>query len=110
MIGFNRPNAFHARDQHHFHCHRAAKSSRVELLSGIQSVSRKLPPITALEICPHFQLLQLNVLKSAGSANIPLQLRNVKPIEGLITTDEIAAARRDWRGACEDFHRHAANR
>lgn len=40
----------------------------------------------------------------------PELLRNVKPIEGLITTDEIAAARRDWHGACEDFHRHAANR
>jgi hypothetical protein len=40
----------------------------------------------------------------------PELLRNVKPIEGLITTDENAAARRDWHGACEDFHRHAANR
>lgn len=40
----------------------------------------------------------------------PELLRNVKPIDGLITTDEIAAARGDWHGACEDFHRHAANR
>ncbi len=40
----------------------------------------------------------------------PELLRNVKPIEGLITTDEIASARRDWHGACEEFHRHAANR
>lgn len=40
----------------------------------------------------------------------PELLRNVKPIDGLITTDEIAAARRDWHGACEAFHRHAANR
>lgn len=40
----------------------------------------------------------------------PELLRNVKPIDGLITTDEIAAAHRDWHGACEDFHHHAANR
>lgn len=40
----------------------------------------------------------------------PELLRNVKPIDGLITTDEITAARRDWHGACEAFHRHAANR
>ncbi|AYM60613.1 hypothetical protein [Agrobacterium fabrum] len=40
----------------------------------------------------------------------PELLRNVNPIDGLITTDEIEATRRDWHGACEAFHRHAANR
>ena len=40
----------------------------------------------------------------------PELLRNVRPVDGLATTEEIAAAQRDWHGACEDFHRHAANR
>lgn len=40
----------------------------------------------------------------------PELVRNVNPIDGLITTDEIEATRRDWHRACEAFHRHAANR
>ena len=40
----------------------------------------------------------------------PELLRNVTPIEGLIAPEEIEFARRDWNGACDAFHRHAANR
>lgn len=40
----------------------------------------------------------------------PELLKNVKPIEGLIEPEEIEAASRDWHGACDAFHRHAANR
>ena len=40
----------------------------------------------------------------------PELLKNVKPIEGLIAPEEIEAASRDWHGACDAFHRHAANR
>jgi integrase len=40
----------------------------------------------------------------------PELLKNVRPIEGLIAPEEIAFATRDWNGACDAFHRHAANR
>lgn len=40
----------------------------------------------------------------------PELLKNVRPIEGLIASEEIEFARRDWHGACDAFHRHAANR
>ena len=40
----------------------------------------------------------------------PELLKNVRPIEGLIAPEEIEFARRDWHGACDAFHRHAANR
>lgn len=37
-------------------------------------------------------------------------LRNVRPIAGLVEQEEIDFAARDWHGACDAFHRHAANR
>ncbi|UPA26736.1 hypothetical protein [Shinella oryzae] len=40
----------------------------------------------------------------------PELLKNVRPIDGLIAPEEIAFATRDWHGACDAFHRHAANR
>lgn len=40
----------------------------------------------------------------------PELLRNVRPIDGLIAPEEIEFAARDWHGACDAFHRHAANR
>jgi hypothetical protein len=40
----------------------------------------------------------------------PELLKNVRPIDGLIERDEIEFATRDWNGACDAFHRHAANR
>ncbi len=40
----------------------------------------------------------------------PELLKNVRPIEGLIAPEEIEFAARDWHGACDAFHRHAANR
>ncbi|MET3616147.1 integrase [Rhizobium aquaticum] len=40
----------------------------------------------------------------------PELLKHVKPIEGLIAPEEIELALRDWHGACDAFHRHAANR
>ncbi|WP_418137871.1 hypothetical protein [Agrobacterium sp. El2ro-1b] len=40
----------------------------------------------------------------------PELLRNVTPIEGLIEQEEIEFAAGDWHGACDAFHRHAANR
>ena len=40
----------------------------------------------------------------------PELLKNVRPIEGLIAPEEIEFASRDWHGACDAFHRHAANR
>jgi hypothetical protein len=40
----------------------------------------------------------------------PELLKHVKPIEGLIAPEEIEFATRDWHGACDAFHRHAANR
>jgi len=40
----------------------------------------------------------------------PELLRAVKPIKGLIEQEEIEFAVRDWHGACDAFHRHAANR
>ena len=40
----------------------------------------------------------------------PELLKNVRPIEGLIAPEEIECASRDWHGACDAFHRHAANR
>ncbi|WP_200847760.1 hypothetical protein [Rhizobium sp. 18055] len=40
----------------------------------------------------------------------PELLKNVRPIEGLIAPEEIEFATRDWHGACDAFHRHAANR
>lgn len=40
----------------------------------------------------------------------PELLKNVRPIDGLIAPEEIEFASRDWHGACDAFHRHAANR
>ncbi|MCJ8151733.1 hypothetical protein [Shinella sedimenti] len=40
----------------------------------------------------------------------PELLKNVRPIDSLIAPEEIAFAQRDWHGACDAFHRHAANR
>lgn len=40
----------------------------------------------------------------------PELLKNVRPIEGLIALEEIEFATRDWNGACDSIHRHAANR
>ena len=40
----------------------------------------------------------------------PELLKKVQPIEGLIAQEEIEFATRDWHGACDAFHRHAANR
>ncbi len=40
----------------------------------------------------------------------PELLKKVQPIEGLIAPEEIEFAARDWHGACDAFHRHAANR
>ncbi len=40
----------------------------------------------------------------------PELLRNVRPIAGLVEQEEIDFAARDWHGACDAFHRHAANR
>ncbi|QLL64262.1 hypothetical protein [Sinorhizobium mexicanum] len=40
----------------------------------------------------------------------PELLKDVRPIEGLIAPEEIEFASRDWHGACDTFHRHAANR
>ncbi|WP_184345214.1 hypothetical protein [Rhizobium sp. N122] len=40
----------------------------------------------------------------------PELLRNVRPIAGLIEQEEIDFSARDWHGACDAFHRHAANR
>jgi len=40
----------------------------------------------------------------------PELLKTVRPIEGLITPEEIEFASRDWHGACGTFHRHAAKR
>ncbi|QCL97720.1 hypothetical protein EXN32_20620 [Agrobacterium tumefaciens] len=40
----------------------------------------------------------------------PELLQNVRPIAGLIEAEEINFAARDWHGACDAFHRHAANR
>ncbi|MBB4105811.1 hypothetical protein [Allorhizobium borbori] len=40
----------------------------------------------------------------------PELLKSVRPIDGLIEREEIEFAARDWHGACDAFHRHAANR
>jgi hypothetical protein len=40
----------------------------------------------------------------------PELLKTVRPIEGLIAPEEIEFAARDWHGACDAFHRHAASR
>ncbi|WP_206427942.1 hypothetical protein [Rhizobium sp. CIAT894] len=40
----------------------------------------------------------------------PALLQNVRPIEGIIAQEEIEFAARDWHGACDAFHRHAASR
>lgn len=40
----------------------------------------------------------------------PELLNTVRPIEGLVAPEEIEFAARDWHGACDAFHRHAANR
>jgi hypothetical protein len=45
-----------------------------------------------------------------GIRQHPELLRNVRPIEGLIAHEEFEFAARDWHGACDAFHRHAANR
>jgi len=40
----------------------------------------------------------------------PELLQSVRPIAGLIEQEETDFAARDWHGACDAFHRHAANR
>ena len=40
----------------------------------------------------------------------PELLRNVRPIAGLVEQEDIDFATRDWHGAWDAFHRHAANR
>jgi len=40
----------------------------------------------------------------------PELLQNVRGITGLIEREEIEFAARNWHGACDAFHRHAANR
>lgn len=40
----------------------------------------------------------------------PELLQHVRPVEGLIAQEEIDFAIRDWHGACDAFHRHAATR
>lgn len=40
----------------------------------------------------------------------PELLKHVRPIDGLIAPEEIEFASCDWHGACDAFHRHAANR
>lgn len=58
----------------------------------------------------------LMVAQALSHANVgwirqpPELLHNVRPIAGLIEQEEIDFAARDWHGACDAFHRHAANR
>ena len=40
----------------------------------------------------------------------PELAHNVKPVPGLISAEEIAAAQKDWHAACEICFRHAAHR
>ena len=40
----------------------------------------------------------------------PELLKHVRPIDDLIAPEEIEFASRDWHGACDAFHRHAADR
>tara|TARA_B100000378_G_scaffold32803_1_gene24549 strand:- start:402 stop:587 length:186 start_codon:yes stop_codon:yes gene_type:complete len=40
----------------------------------------------------------------------PELLQKVRPIEGLISPEEIELASRDWHDACDAFHRHAGYR
>lgn len=40
----------------------------------------------------------------------PELIERVVPIEGLVTADEIAFAKRDWHACCDAFHKHARNR
>jgi hypothetical protein len=40
----------------------------------------------------------------------PELLQNARPIAGLIEQEGVEFAARDWHRACDDFHRHAANR
>ncbi len=40
----------------------------------------------------------------------PELITRVVPIDGLVTEDEIAFARRDWHACCDAFHAHARNR
>lgn len=40
----------------------------------------------------------------------PELIKRVVPIDGLVTEDEIAFAKRDWHACCDAFHAHARNR
>lgn len=40
----------------------------------------------------------------------PELIQRVVPIDGLVTEEEIAFARRDWHACCDAFHAHARNR
>ncbi|KQR36142.1 hypothetical protein ASF91_21405 [Rhizobium sp. Leaf155] len=40
----------------------------------------------------------------------PELTKRVVPIDGLVTEEEIAFARRDWHACCDAFHAHARNR
>ncbi len=40
----------------------------------------------------------------------PELIERVVPIEGLVTAEEIAFAKRDWHACCDAFHKHARNR
>ncbi len=58
-------------------------------------------------------LMVAQALSRAGVGWIrqhPELLTNLRPISGLIEPEEIEFATRDWNGACDALHRHAANR
>jgi hypothetical protein len=40
----------------------------------------------------------------------PELVQRVVPIDGLVSADEIAFAKRDWHACCDAFHKHARNR
>jgi hypothetical protein len=51
------------------------------------------------------------IRKMPGQASAFLR-RDVRvvPIEGLVSSEEITFAKRDWHAACDAFHTHARNR
>lgn len=40
----------------------------------------------------------------------PELIQRVIPVDGLVSADEIAFAKRDWHACCDTFHKHARNR
>lgn len=40
----------------------------------------------------------------------PELIQRVIPVDGLVSADEIAFAKRDWHACCDAFHKHARNR